>query len=92
MELELTDTACKIHFLGIENEYPIEYMGKSVLSKIHRAFWLLINREGKKSFNSDKIIVSDNDTHYTFTVTELSIPIALEFQNYKIEFKNIREE
>lgn len=79
----------KVDFLGIEREYRNEYLKNSPLLKIQKAFRGLLNNESKIGFGSDKRIIIENGVEYTFTITELGIPIAVEFENYKFEFKNI---
>ena len=76
-------------FLGHQQSFSLEKGDFGVLGLLYRAFEALKDTEAVKS--GDKFIaeVEAEGENFTFTVTELGIPLSVKFEDTEIFFKNI---
>ena len=89
LSFSFSDSVVHAKFLELEKDFPIDNTDFGVLGKIYRAFSALPDAEIIKQGDNLTATVSVEDKEFTFTVTDLGIPIKLSFNDGEIEFKNI---
>lgn len=89
LTFEFSKEAVHIEFLGLKKDFPRADTDFGVLGQIYNAFSALHGAEAVKDGDDREAIVMGGEQKFIFTVTDLGIPIALSFDDNKIEFKNI---
>ncbi len=89
LSFEFSKMAVHTEFLGIKKEFQRESTDFGILGQLYNAFSVLSGAETIKDGEERLAVVSDGEQEFVFTVTDLGIPIAISFNDSKIEFKNI---
>ncbi len=89
LSLRFSDSTVHAEFLELKKDFPINNTDFGVLGRIHSAFSVLPHAEVTEQGDNLIATASVGDEEYTFTVTDLGIPIKLSLNDGEIEFKNI---
>lgn len=84
-----SDNRVDSEFLSHQQSFPFEKGDFGVLGSLYMAFEGLKGSSAQKRGDEFIAEVSCEGENYTFTVTELGIPISVRFDNCEILFKNI---